>query len=192
MSEKQFNIHISYLKRQCIFFRLLCNLSNFILGGGTGFIGSHLCKVLSLSGYETMTISRMPGLKRITWHELEEKGLPENTLAAVNVAGQNVLDPARRWTPGFQQNVWTSRINTTTAIGKAIVNAKNKPKVFVNVSGVSLYRPSESKVYSEDDKGENYDFMSNLCLKWEEAAKLPPSETATRQVSMELGIRDKK
>lgn len=42
----------------------------------------------------------MPALNRITWHELNEKGLPENTAAVVNVAGQNVLDPTRRWTPG--------------------------------------------------------------------------------------------
>lgn len=42
----------------------------------------------------------MPSLNRITWHELNEKGFPENTVAAVNVAGQNVLDPTRRWTPG--------------------------------------------------------------------------------------------
>lgn len=124
----------------------------------------------------------MPGLKRITWHQLEENGLPENTFGAVNCAGQNVLDATRRWTPGFKQNVWTSRINTTKAIGEAIVNAKNKPKVFINVSGISLYRPSDDKVYTENDKGENYDFMSNLCLKWEEVAKLPSTETATRQV----------
>lgn len=42
----------------------------------------------------------MPGHNRLTWHELDEKGLPDNTYAVVNLAGQNVLDPTRRWTPG--------------------------------------------------------------------------------------------
>ena len=45
-------------------------------------------------------------------------GFPENTTAVVNVAGQNILDPTRRWTEGFKQNVWASRVNTT----KYIVN----------------------------------------------------------------------
>lgn len=124
----------------------------------------------------------MPGLKRITWHELEDKGLPENTLAAINVAGQNVLDATRRWTPGLKQNVWNSRINTAAALAKAITLAKAKPEVFINVSGVSLYKPSNEKIYNENDNGENYDFMSNLCLHWEAASQLPASES-TRQVS---------
>lgn len=42
----------------------------------------------------------MPGLKRMTWHELESNGIPEKTHAVINLAGQNVLDPSRRWTPG--------------------------------------------------------------------------------------------
>lgn len=52
-------------------------------------------------GYDVTVVSRMPGLKRITWLELENNGLPKgDTLAVVNLAGQNVLDPTRRWTPG--------------------------------------------------------------------------------------------
>lgn len=115
----------------------------------------------------------MPGLQRLTWHELNEKGIPNDTVAAVNVAGQNVLDPSRRWTAGFQQNVWTSRVNTTKAFVEAISKAKTKPDVFVNISGVSLYRPSDSKIYTEHDAGDNFDYMSNLCLNWEKAAEIP-------------------
>lgn len=158
----------------------------FRSGGGTGFIGSHLVKLLSSAGYDTLTISRMPGLKRITWHDLESKGLPENTFAAVNVAGQNVLDVTRRWSPGFKQNVWNSRVNTTAAIATAITKAGKKPQAFVNVSGVSLYRPSAEKIYTENDEGENYDYMSNLCLHWEKAAHLPPTESTTRQVTWRI------
>lgn len=114
----------------------------------------------------------MPGLQRITWHELNEKGFPSDTKAAVNVAGQNVLDPSRRWTSGFKQNVWNSRINTTKTFVQAIQKAQHKPEVFVNISGVSLYRPSDSKVYTENDEGEDFDYMSNLCLNWEKAAEI--------------------
>lgn len=69
-------------------------------GGGSGFIGSRLTARLSAAGYDVMIVSRMPGQRRITWHELERNGLPDRTHAVVNVAGQNVLDPMRRWTSG--------------------------------------------------------------------------------------------
>lgn len=56
--------------------------------------------------------------------------------AVVNLCGQNVLDPLQRWTPGFKQNVVSSRVNTTHNLAQAIVNAKKKPEVFVCISGV--------------------------------------------------------
>ena len=72
-----------------------------MLGGGTGFIGKKLVQLLKTGGYDVTVVSRMPGVKRITWHELDSVGLPKGTNAIVNVAGQNVLDPTRRWTPGL-------------------------------------------------------------------------------------------
>lgn len=141
-----------------------------LIGGGTGFIGKNLSKHLSLKGYEVTVISRMPGPKRITWHELEKNGIPNNVNSVVNVTGQNVLDPSRRWTPGFQQNVWNSRINSSKALANALTAA---PQVtsFVNLCGVSSYPPSATKIYTEDDKVEGFDYMSRLCLAWEQAAR---------------------
>ncbi|XP_017150221.1 epimerase family protein SDR39U1 [Drosophila miranda] len=140
-----------------------------LIGGGTGFIGKNLSKLLSLKGYDVTVISRMPGPKRITWHELEKNGIPNSVNSVVNVTGQNVLDPSRRWTPGFQQNVWNSRINSSKALANALTAA---PQVtsFVNLCGVSSYPPSATKIYTEDDKVEGFDYMSRLCLAWEEAA----------------------
>lgn len=71
------------------------------LGGGTGFIGSRLTKHLANNGYDVTVISRMPGVKHITWHQLEKNGIPKGITSVINVAGQNVLDPTRRWTPGY-------------------------------------------------------------------------------------------
>ncbi|KAH8292569.1 hypothetical protein KR018_003112, partial [Drosophila ironensis] len=138
-------------------------------GGGTGFIGRNLAQHLCNQGYKVTIISRMPGKERITWHDVEKSGIPDKVTAVINATGQNVLDPTRRWTPGFQQNVWNSRINSSKTLAQAV---KAAPKVssFVNICGVSHYKPSEEKVYREGDKVEGYDYMSRLCLAWEEAA----------------------
>ncbi|KAM7349260.1 epimerase family protein SDR39U1 isoform 1-T1 [Cochliomyia hominivorax] len=159
-----------------------------LIGGGSGFIGTRLVKHLTGQGYEVTVVSRMPGEKRITWHQLEKDGLPNGVTTVVNLAGQNVLDPSRRWTAGFKQNVWNSRINSSATLVKAIEKSPNV-QAFVNISGVSLYRPNENKVYTEDDKAEEFDFMSKLCIEWEKAATLPDSlATKTRGVKLRTGV----
>lgn len=152
-------------------------------GGGTGFVGTRLAKHLAGQGYEVTVVSRMPGLKRITWHQLKKDGLPKGVTSVVNLAGQNVLDPSRRWTAGFKQNVWNSRINSAASLVKAIEKAGGV-EAFVNISGVSHYPPNENKVYTENDEVQGFDFMSRLCLEWEKAATLPDGvQNATRGVS---------
>lgn len=103
------------------------------------------------------------------------------------MAGQNVLDPTRTWTVGFKQNVFNSRVNTTALLAKAIKMAEKKPEVFISICGVSLYKPNDAKIYTEDDKGEDYDFLSNLCLNWEKAATIP-ADIGVRSVKIRTGV----
>lgn len=130
----------------------------------------------------------MPGPQRMTWHELQETGLPTGTTAVVNVAGQNVLDPTRRWTPGFKQNVWNSRVKTTTALARAIENAVHPPSAFVSISGVGIYKPSPTAEYTEDTHGlSDFDFLSKLCIEWEKAGSLS-STVNCRHVAIRSGV----
>ncbi|XP_060535236.1 epimerase family protein SDR39U1 [Cylas formicarius] len=162
---------------------------NVLVGGGTGFVGNHLCKVLRNKGYGVNVVSRMPGPHHVSWNEINSTGLPSGTSAVVNLAGQNVMDFRRRWTPGFKQNVFSSRVNTTSALARAIENASVKPKVFVTMSGISGYRPDDDVEYSEDSPIEQFDFFSKLCLNWENAAALDPvSASKCRTVTVRSGV----
>uniref|UniRef100_A0A0V0G9Y5 Putative nucleoside-diphosphate sugar epimerase n=1 Tax=Triatoma dimidiata TaxID=72491 RepID=A0A0V0G9Y5_TRIDM len=159
-----------------------------LLGGGTGFVGSALKHLLKKKGYDVTVISRMPGPRRVTWFDICSSGLPNGVTAVVNLAGQNVLDPRQRWTPGFKQNVWNSRINTTFTLAKAITNAKMKPNVFVTISGVGIYKPGVLECYDEYSKvGQSFDFLSKLALEWEKAAQLP-LDTGVRSVIIRSGV----
>lgn len=46
-------------------------ISNYIIvyfsGGGTGFIGHHLRRMLEHKGYEVLSVSRKAGQDKITW-----------------------------------------------------------------------------------------------------------------------------
>ena len=80
-----------------------------LVGGGTGFIGSELCKNLKRKGYLPVVVSRTAGDSKITYNDLKNLGIPNNTQAVVNLAGQNVLDIFHRWTPTFKTKVRTGK-----------------------------------------------------------------------------------
>lgn len=163
------------------------SLGTVVIGGGTGFIGTALCNSLKKRGYDILIVSRKPGLWRTTWSEINNTGLPESTTAVVNLAGQNLLDPLRRWTEGFKQNVWASRVNTTRYLAQAIESAKVKPKVFVTTSGVGFYPPGKEEVFDENGPGGDFDFLSKLCADWEAAANLSP-DSGVRTVKIRTGV----
>ncbi|KAK4318541.1 hypothetical protein Pmani_010452 [Petrolisthes manimaculis] len=163
------------------------HLGTVVIGGGTGFIGTALSNTLKRKGYDVLTVSRKLGPYRITWGELNSKGLPESTTAVVNLAGQNVLDPMRRWTEGFKQNVWASRVNTTQYLAQAIKEAPVKPKVFVSASGVGYYPCGKDEEFDEEGPGGDFDFLSRLCSDWENAANLP-HDLGVRTVKVKTGV----
>lgn len=82
-------------------------------------------------------VSRQPGPGRITWDELAASGLPSCD-AAVNLAGENILNPLRRWNETFQKEVLRSRLETTQLLAKAITKAPQPPKAWVLVTGVGM------------------------------------------------------
>ncbi|CAL7936185.1 unnamed protein product [Xylocopa violacea] len=155
-----------------------------VIGGGTGFIGTHIINSLSRKGVSYTCISRMPGPNRISWHDVESHGLPENTTAVINVAGQNILDLKQRWTEGFKQNVINSRVKTTKSLANAIIHTK--ADAFVTISGVSYYKPNDTE-YTEESNCEKYDFLSELCHQWEAAAQLP-KDSNIRQITIRSGV----
>lgn len=132
----------------------------------------------------------MPGPQRISWGDLQKNGIPKDTRAVVNLAGQNVMDVTRRWTAGFKQNVFNSRINTTKLLASKINEAKeHKPSIFVTMSGVGIYKPDQIKGYTEESQCEEFDFFSQLCNKWEKAAILSlESQELCRQVTIRSGV----
>lgn len=162
-------------------------MEKVILGGGSGFIGRSLKKMLTDNGHKVTIISRLPGTGRKTWIDLERHGIPEDTTVVINVAGVNVMNPYKRWNAQFQESVRSSRIDTNKKFVSYISEMKTPPKVFATISGVACYEPSPTAVYTEDSPIHEFDFMSKLVIDWEAAAKLPEN-LATRQFTVRSGV----
>ncbi|XP_074838468.1 epimerase family protein SDR39U1-like isoform X2 [Carettochelys insculpta] len=181
-----------------------------LVGGGTGFVGGAVTQLLRSRGHEVTHLSRRPGPGRISWDELARCGLPPCE-AVLNVAGENVLNPFRRWDDSFRREVVASRVETTKALAKAIAEADRPPRAWVVVTGVGgkvvprwrgacgaegylggtsllagYYRPSPTAKYTEESPGGDFDFFSRLVTAWEAAAKIPGDRT--RQVVVRSGV----
>ncbi|KAK6185229.1 hypothetical protein SNE40_007507 [Patella caerulea] len=160
---------------------------SILIGGGSGFVGGELSKLLVKNGLKVILVSRSAGSNKITWKDLEKNGLPKDCSGVVSMAGENILNPFKRWNEDFKSEVRSSRIDTTKALAQAIMEAENKPKVFVSMSGVAYHKPDDIKEYTEESSGGDYDFLSRLTTEWEAAAKLPNS-CNVRQIVVRTGV----
>ncbi|XP_033754582.1 epimerase family protein SDR39U1-like [Pecten maximus] len=162
-------------------------MEKVIIAGGTGLVGHHLRKLLLENGHKVMIVSRRPGKDTQTWNDLDRNGIPEDTTAVVNVAGENILNPLKRWTPEFMEKVRSSRIETSKKLVSYISQSKSPPKVFASISGVAGYKPSPTEVYTEDSLVQDFDFLSKLVIDWEISSKLPEN-VKTRQFTVRSGV----
>ncbi|GAU98256.1 hypothetical protein RvY_09428 [Ramazzottius varieornatus] len=167
-----------------------------LIGGGSGFIGRALAKLLRREGYFTVCITRH-GMdttgssadadfgKVISWSTLMEEGYPDCS-AVINLSGANIMDLTRRWTDRYKYDILTSRVNTTRSIVEMIKDGRLRPKVFVTASGVGFYEQDDVREYDESSPGGTHDFLAKVCRLWEDASVLPKDQKV-RVVNIRTG-----
>jgi uncharacterized protein (TIGR01777 family) len=162
------------------------------VGGGSGFIGSALVAALRARGDSVTIISRSSGPGRITWHDLRAHGLLQCD-AVVNLAGQHILDPTRRWNAAYRDEVIKSRVETTRDLVRALNESPSPPEVFVSTAGKCFYGTRELAVtetypeLDEDSKPMGLDFPAELVGQWEAAAD-GVDATRIRHVKLRIGV----
>ena len=165
---------------------------HIIIGGGSGFVGSALTAALRARGDRVTWISRTAGPDRITWEDLEGDGLPACD-AVVNLAGQHILNPRRRWNDRYRDEVIRSRVDTTRTLVAAINAMDVPPGVFVSTAGKCFYGTAEmdgAAAYPELDEESapmGIDFPAELVALWEAAAE-GIDTSRVRHVQLRIGI----
>jgi uncharacterized protein (TIGR01777 family) len=160
--------------------------------GGTGFVGSALVQKLLDREDEVWIITRSEGHARInhpklhvvTWEE--SVGRPqslEGIEAIVNLAGESI---DQRWTDGAKDRILDSRLQAAGRIAYVVDSLREKPKVVVNASGISIYGTSETDTYDENSPKRIVDFLSSVVEKWEEAAD--QIKETPRLVKLRVGL----
>ena len=160
-----------------------------LIGGGSGFVGKQLASDLSKVGYSVKIISRQRrDGKSVTWNDIKTNGLPSGTTAVVNLAGELVLNPLKRWGDRFEKDLRDSRVGTNNLLRDAIISAETKPEFWGQISGVGYYPPSATNSYDEDSAPDACDYWNKFTHDWELAGELPDSCSDVRRVIIRSGV----
>lgn len=168
-----------------------------VIAAANGFIGQSLINYFS--NYEIIGLVRNPesGIRNskskesnhqiIKWdgktHESWAHHL-EGALAIINLAGKSVNC---RYNEKNKAAIFSSRLDSTQAIGNAINSCKNPPAVWLNAGSATIYRHSTDQPMTEMGGEYHNDFSVQVCKAWEK--KFDESQTPrTRKVFLRIAI----
>ncbi len=150
------------------------------LTGATGFLGSHLTRLLRGAGHELRVLSRNPSGRPGFYSWDPSAGAPplgalEGSQAVIHLAGEPL---AQRWTPEAKMRIRRSRIEGTRNLVDALAALPQRPEVLVCASAIGYYGSRGDESLPETaPPGEG--FVPEVCVEWERAADL----------ALPLGIR---
>ncbi|HVS35183.1 MAG TPA: TIGR01777 family oxidoreductase [Gemmataceae bacterium] len=168
--------------------------------GGTGQIGSRLVLRLMARGDTPVVLSRRPavakamfgpGCKVVEGDPMQPGPWQDAAAecdAVVNLAGENQF--ARRWNAAFKTLVVDSRIqatqNVVAALARKPCRADGRPKTLVSGSAIGFYGSHSDEELTEDSPPGS-DFLADLCVQWEKAAR-EVERSGVRCALMRTGI----
>ncbi len=154
-----------------------------VLAGGTGFVGKYLQQKYISLGYEVIIISR--GKQYINWENKAEIIAAINDAdMLINLAGKSV---DCRYNEKNKKEIYDSRIDSTRALGEAILQCSNPPPIWVNSSTATIYRHAEDKPMTENEGEIGTGFSVGIAKAWEKAF-FDFSLHKTRQVALRMAI----
>jgi uncharacterized protein (TIGR01777 family) len=172
----------------------------YIITGGTGLVGTALAKDLLADGHEVVVLSRTPDSPRglpeevqvVGWDARTAEGwghLAEGAEAILNLAGANLAGEGfipSRWTDERKRIIRESRINSGRAVLAAVEQARQKPRLVVQASGVGYYGfRGDEPVTEEGEAGD--DFLGHLAAEEWEPSTAPVEEMGVRRVIIRSG-----
>lgn len=162
---------------------------NFLITGGTGFVGQKLINKLIEHEHHTYVLTRTPkkhpNTAETTFinYDYPVSRLPK-IHGVINLAGESIFG---KWTESKKENILKSRLDVTEKMIQFISKMDSMPYVFINASAVGFYGMSNSNIFTEDTKQPASDFLAGVVARWEDAA-LDAEDLGIRTVRTRFGI----
>ncbi len=167
-----------------------------VLPGGSGQVGTILARHFHAQGHDVTVLSRNP--KAEPWRTIRWDGKTlerqwtqtlEGADAVIHLSGRSVNC---RYNPENRRQILDSRIIPTLLLGRAIEQARNPPKLWMNASTSTFYRDARDLPQdeftgelggSEEKLPDTWRFSYDVARRWEEAF-YSSSTPATRKIAL--------
>jgi len=162
-------------------------MKKIIIAGGTGFLGEALKEYFEKQGIVVIRLSRKRTSDTTHWNGKELGEWTQQLEGAdvlINLAGKSV---DCRYTEANRKAILSSRIESTQLLNRAVEQAVNKPKVFLNASTATIYAHSETRINTEEGGILGDDFSTGIAKSWEREFFSQPFE-GVRKIALRTSI----
>jgi uncharacterized protein (TIGR01777 family) len=170
-------------------------MKKLVIAAGTGFLGQALINHFESKVDDIVVLTRgkstvKKNVRYIHWDAKTLTGWEaelENADALINLAGKSV---DCRYTEKNKNEIMASRIDSTVALNKAVLQCVNPPKHWLNSSTATIYRYSTDKQMDEVNGEIGHDFSMNVAKVWEKAffqTETPNTKKTALRTSIVLG-----
>ena len=147
---------------------------NVMIAGGTGFLGTALTKSFLADGYKVFILTRgssVPvGAHAVMWDAKTTNGwgyLVNEMDVVIHLAGKTLA--SWPWTASTKREFHDSRIFPGLALAQAILEATQRPSIFIQQSGINHYGLRGD--LADESTPPADDFLAQLTVQWENATK---------------------
>ncbi len=160
---------------------------NYLVTGGTGFIGTALIASLGSAGHTVTVLTRRPRQPQesVTFvTSLDAIPSQARFDGVVNLAGASLA--GARWSASYKREIISSRLATTESVISLLGRLQQPSAVLLSASAIGYYGHHGDEPLGEDGPVVP-GFSQDLCQRWE-AAALRASELGTRVCLLRFGV----
>lgn len=146
-------------------------MKRIVLAGGSGFLGKCIIEHHKKDSHIiVLTRGKSRQHKNVQYENWDGKSLGawstslENADVLINLNGKSV---DCRYSKSNKELIYSTRLESTEVLGKAIKLCKNPPKIWINSSSATIYRHSLDKAMDEETGEFGSGFSVDVCQKWE-------------------------
>lgn len=154
-----------------------------VIAGASGFLGRHLRRRYEESDVRVRTIGRGYAADAGWDDDARLAAVLDGTDLLVNLAGRSV---SCRYTKRTADEIFSSRVQTTAALGHALAACGAPPELWVNASTGTIYRDARDRPMDELTGEIGTGFSVSVAQAWERT--LLDSPAPVRKVALRMSI----